>query len=209
MAPGRRPRARRGARVIGARAHDQTVTQRSNTQRALRALRSPSTMLAVLRAQIALRSCHRAPWSTRLRGRVFVENGHRIELGSRVRLDGRTVPIELVSVTGPLTIGDGSFLNYGCSISAHASVTIGRNCLIGNYVLIMDNDYHDPLDHARLSVSKPIVIEDDAGIGARAIILKGVRVGRGAVVAAGAVVTKDVPARTMVAGVPATPVRTL
>ena len=195
--------------MIGARAHDQTVTQRSNTQRALRALRSPSTMLAVLRAQIALRSCHRAPWSTRLRGRVFVENGHRIELGSRVRLDGRTVPIELVSVTGPLTIGDGSFLNYGCSISAHASVTIGRNCLIGNYVLIMDNDYHDPLDHARLSVSKPIVIEDDAWIGARAIILKGVRVGRGAVVAAGAVVTKDVPARTMVAGVPATPVRTL
>ncbi len=195
--------------MIGARTHDGPAAQPSNTERALRALRSPSTMLALLRAQIALRSCDRAPWSIRLRGRVFVENGHRIELGSRVRLDGRTVPIELVSVSGPLTVGDGSFLNYGCSISAHAGVSIGRNCLIGNYVLIMDNDYHDPLDHAQLGVSKPIVIEDDAWIGARAIILKGVRVGHGAVVAAGAVVTKDVPARTMVAGVPATLVRAL
>ncbi len=175
----------------------------------MRAARSPSTVAAMLRAQFALRKCDSAPLSVRLRGRVTVENHHRIEIGARARLDGRTVPIELVSWNGPLTIGESTFINYGCSISAHTGVSIGRKCLIGNYVLIMDNDYHDTSDHSKPGVSKPIVIEDNVWIGARAIILKGVRVGRGAVIAAGAVVTKDVLPRTMVGGVPASLIRQL
>lgn len=191
-----------------AREHE-TPVPHSNVQRALTALRSPSLLLAVVRAKIALRKCDRVPWGVRLHGRALVVNECRIELGERVRIDGGTVRVELVSVTGPLTIGEASFINYGASISAHAGVTIGREVLIGNYAMIMDNDYHDPLDHNRLGASKPIVIEDRAWIGARAIVLKGVRIGEGAVVAAGAVVTKDVPPRTMVAGVPAAVVRAL
>jgi maltose O-acetyltransferase len=140
---------------------------------------------------------------------VAVENQHRIELGERVRLDGRTVRIELVSWTGPLLIGEGTFINYGASISAHAGVTIGRNVLIGNYVLIMDSDYHDVYDRTLPGPSAPIIIEDNAWIGARAIILKGVRVGEGAIVAAGAIVTADVPPRTVVAGPAARVVREL
>jgi acetyltransferase-like isoleucine patch superfamily enzyme len=53
------------------------------------------------------------------------------------------------------------------------------------------------------AIAKPIVIEDDVWIGTHAVILPGVRIGRGAVVAAGAIVTRDVPAGVIVAGVPA------
>jgi len=163
----------------------------------------------VLRARLALRRCARVPWSVRVLGRVSVTNHHRIDIGARVRFDGRTVPIELVSWSGPLTIGEGTYINYGCSISAHAGVSIGRNCLLGTYVLIMDNDYHDTRDHTKAGVSNPIVIDDEVWIGARAIVLKGVHVGRGAVIGAGAVVVKDVAPRTVVGGVPAAFIRKL
>lgn len=184
-------------------------TGSAQRRRVLRALRSPSTMLSLLRARVALRTCNRAPLSIRVRGRVRVENYGCIELGQRLRFDGRTVPVELAAFGGTLTVGDGTFLNYGVSISACERVAIGRDVLIGNYAMIMDNDYHDPGDHAAPGRSAPIIIEDKAWIGARAIVLKGVRIGAGAAVAAGAVVTKDVAPRTMVAGVPAVFVKTL
>jgi acetyltransferase-like isoleucine patch superfamily enzyme len=177
--------------------------------RVMRALRSPSTMLSLLRARLALRRCNRAPLSVRVRGRVHIENYGCIELGERLRFDGRTVPVELAAFGGALTIGDGTFLNYGVSISAHERVAIGRDVLIGNYAMIMDNDYHNPADHAETGRSAPITVEDGAWIGARAIVLKGVRIGAGAAVAAGAVVTKDVAPHTMVAGVPAAFVKSL
>jgi maltose O-acetyltransferase len=174
-----------------------------------RAWRARGDALAVLRARLALRRCNRVPWSVRVRGRVIVQNYGRIELGERVNIDAATVPVELASFGGPLTIGEATYINYGTTISAHTAVTIGAGCLIGNYAMIMDSDYHDVTDFAKPGATNPIVIEDRAWVGARAIVLKGVRIGRGAVVAAGAVVTKDVPPRTLVAGVPAKVVREL
>ncbi|MCF8332349.1 MAG: acyltransferase, partial [Bacteroidales bacterium] len=71
-------------------------------------------------------------------------------------------------------------------------------------VLIMDGDHHNVENHrSRTGKKKPIIIKKDAWIATRAIIMKGVTVGNGSVVAAGAVVTKDVPDKTVVAGVPA------
>ena len=61
--------------------------------------------------------------------------------------------------------------------------------------------------HARVTVQKPIVVGDHVWIGMNAIILPGVTIGRGAVIAAGAVVSKDVPPMTVVGGVPAKPLR--
>lgn len=177
--------------------------------RMLQALRSPGRVWPLLHAQLSMRRCNTLPWSVRLSGRVKLVNYVRIELGHRVRVDGGTVPVELVSIGGPITIGDGTFINYGATISAHSGVSIGRDVLIGNYAMIMDSDYHDLHDRTKPGLTAPIVLEDDCWIGARAIVLKGVRVGRGAVVAAGSVVTKDVPPRTLVAGMPAQVVRTL
>jgi maltose O-acetyltransferase len=177
---------------------------------ATKALRSPEVIAQVLRARWQLRRCDQTPATIRLRGRVFVENHGRIELGERVRIEARTVPVELACWRGAtISVGEGTFLNYGVSLSAHRGVTIGKNCLIGNYVVVMDSDYHDLNDRTRPGEAAPIVIEDDVWLGTRATILKGVRIGRGAVVGAGAVVTEDIPPRTLAFGVPARVVRQL
>jgi maltose O-acetyltransferase len=170
----------------------------TDVQRAVRFLRSPSNVFALVRARIGLRRCREVPWSVRLRGRVRVAGYGGIVLGERVRIDGRTVPVELAAWDGSITIGDGTFINYGTSISSHSGVTIGKDCLIGNYVLIMDSDYHDLYDRRLPGQTSPIVIGDGAWIGARSIVLKGVRIGEGAVVAAGSTVVQDVPPRTVV-----------
>ena len=100
----------------------------------------------------------------------------------------------------------------GGSICAAVSVTIGERCLIGADAAIVDTDFH-ALDPARRETgwadisSAAVHIGDDVFIGTRALILKGVRIGDGAVVGAGAVVTRSVPARGIVAGNPAQLVR--
>ncbi len=177
---------------------------------ARRAIREPGNLLQVLRAQLKLRRCGSVPLTTRLRGNVSVENNGEIVLGEKVRIDGRTVRVELVAwKNAHLEIGSGTFLNYGASLSAHRQVTIGSNCLIGNYVTIMDNDYHDLKEHDRPGRSEAIHIGDNVWIGIRAVILKGVTLGDGCVVGAGSVVTSDIPANALAFGVPARVVRTL
>lgn len=88
----------------------------------------------------------------------------------------------------------------GCRIRCWKSITIGDNCLLANDIYICDSDSHylnDVLNTA------PIVIKDHVWVGNKAQILKGVTIGEGAVVAAGAVVTKSVPPHCLVGGVPA------
>jgi acetyltransferase-like isoleucine patch superfamily enzyme len=106
-----------------------------------------------------------------------------------------------------IAIGNGTYLNRNTEIVAAQSVTIGRDCKIARDVIIMDTDQHE-LPGSPL-VAQPVHIEDQVWIGTRAIVLKGVTIGAGAVVAAGSVVTRDVPPRTMVAGVPARVIRAL
>jgi maltose O-acetyltransferase len=173
-------------------------------------LKSPGLVFQVLRARWQLRRCDVLPSNVRLRGRVFVENRGRIEIGDKVRIEARTVPVEMVAWQGAtLRIGRGTFINYGVSLSAHREVTIGENCLIGNYSVIMDSDYHDLRDRNMPGQASPVVIEDDVWLGLRVTVLKGVRIGRGSVVGAGSVVTQDIPPRSVAFGVPATVVRTI
>jgi len=173
-------------------------------------LRSPDILHQVLSAQLQMRRCNSVPIGVRLRGRVFVDNRGRIEIGERVRIDGRTVPVELAASRGArLTVGSRTFLNYGASLSAQQEVTIGENCLIGNYVNIMDSDFHDLHDRNRPGKASPIVIEDDVWIATRSIVLKGVTIGRGSVIGAGSVVTSDIPPGCLAFGVPARVVREL
>lgn len=98
-------------------------------------------------------------------------------------------------------IGSG-YANHGARIHCSNHIKIGYDVCIGNDVDIKDNDGHDVIGSSK-PASLPIVIEDHVWIGARVTVLKGVTIGEGAVVAAGAMVTKDVPPHTMVAGVPA------
>ncbi|MBQ0087738.1 MAG: acyltransferase [Prevotellaceae bacterium] len=109
---------------------------------------------------------------------------------------------------GHLTLGRNSYMNASLIQCADA-ITIGDNCAIASDALIQDTDFHPILDEngKEKPISKPIVIGNHVWICAHAIVLKGVTIGDGAIVAAGAVVTKDVPARCVVAGNPAKVVR--
>lgn len=104
-----------------------------------------------------------------------------------------------------LTIGERVGIS-GASISCSQSIVIGDRVLIGTGCLICDHDAHpihpDKREDGDSIRCKPVVVEDDVFIGARSIVLKGVRLGRGCVVGAGSVVARDVPEFAVVAGNP-------
>lgn len=110
-----------------------------------------------------------------------------------------------------LVIGDNTWIGQQCFIHSAGGVTIGKNVGIGPGVRIISS-YHKeegievPILLSDLAFS-PVIIDDDVDLGVGAIILAGVHVGRGVQVGAGSVVTRDVPAYTVVAGVPAKVVR--
>jgi maltose O-acetyltransferase len=128
--------------------------------------------------------------------------------------------------SGSIRIGEWCYVGEGSRIWSQAQIEIGNHVLISHLVDIHDTNSH-PLDwrarrldstaimergrdlHPSQTECGPVTIEDDAWIGFKATILKNVRIGRGAIVAAGAVVTHDVAPWTIVAGNPARVVRTL
>ncbi len=106
-------------------------------------------------------------------------------------------------------IGKNVFINMGCKFQDQGGIFIGDGALIGhNVVLATLNHAISPGDRATM-IPAPIHIGRHVWIGANATVLPGVTIGDGAIVAAGAVVTKDVPKNTMVGGVPARVIRTI
>jgi maltose O-acetyltransferase len=109
-----------------------------------------------------------------------------------------------------LSIGEYTFIGRGVEIEISTRVTIGRHGLIAPGVFITDHNHGTSIDEPifrQPSVHSTVVIGDDVWIGANAVILPGVNIGDGAVVGAGAVVTSDVPPRSIVGGVPARLIR--
>ena len=141
-------------------------------------------------------------------GRIII--GERFSAHSRSKYNAIGVfqPVILTTCRkdSKIIIGDDVGLS-GCSITALCRIVIGNRVIIGSGALILDSDSHPITPEDRIAKlpahTAPIEIGDDVFVGARAIILKGVSIGTGAVIGAGAVVTKDVPARAIVAGNPA------
>lgn len=104
--------------------------------------------------------------------------------------------------TKGFSIGDHSVVNSKCRLDARGGIRIGNNVGISQEVIILTAD-HDPGLSDFGGRNREVVIEDYAFIGTRAMILPGITIGQGAVVAAGAIVTKDVAPYTVVAGIPA------
>ena len=113
----------------------------------------------------------------------------------------------LVTGWGRIRIGDRVFINSGVVVMSVLEVTIGDDVAIANEAYLMDTDSHGV--EGRPVKNAPVRIGDGSWIGARAIVLPGVTVGRRCLVAAGAVVSRDVPDDTLVAGNPAQVVREL
>ena len=109
--------------------------------------------------------------------------------------------------TARLSFGKNVFLNQGVRIACTQEITLGDNALIGDETVILDNDYHQMADV--LVQIAPVHIEADVWLGTRVIVLRGVTIGRGSVIGAGAVVTCSIPPYTFAAGVPARPIRSL
>lgn len=136
----------------------------------------------------------------------IIENEENIEIGSNALFCNYS---SFHANHGYLKIGNNVFTNRHVMINANNSgeILVGNDVLIGPNVVIVafNHNYLDDLkqiNHQGVTSGK-IVIEDDVWIGSNAVILPNVTIGTHSVIAAGAIVTKDVPAHTIVAGVPA------
>lgn len=156
--------------------------------------------------------CERVGKRLRAERLPFIRGDGRMSLGDDVNLSGRSCFYMMRGMPEKpvIDLGNHVFLGNGCTLSAANRIVIGDHCLVSAGVRIHDNDGH-PLDAEKRKAGEkilpedaaPVIIEENAWIGAQAIILKGVTIGKNAVVGSGAVVTQDVPANTVVAGNPA------
>lgn len=110
-----------------------------------------------------------------------------------------------------IQIGDSVFINAGCCLDASAPIQLGDRVQLAFQVTLVTGGHEigPASTRAGRHAPAPIAVGEGAWVGARALVLPGVTIGPGAVVAAGSVVTRDVPANTLVAGIPARPLRKL
>ncbi len=120
------------------------------------------------------------------------------KLGKRTRIDMGCTFMD----PNRLRLGNNTHINRDCLLDARGGITVGSRVSISHRVVIMTGS-HDYNTENFSFVRKTVIIDDYVWIGVGAIVLGGVRIGEGAVVCAGAVVTKDVPPYTVVAGIPA------
>jgi acetyltransferase-like isoleucine patch superfamily enzyme len=140
-----------------------------------------------------------------VRGGLWIRGPGRIEIGDRVVLDGATAPIELhVGPGAVISLRDDVYIGGGTSIEAQRAVTIGPRSRLGRFSKIIDNHFHNAAGkRSERPPSVPVVVEEDVELGPRAILLPGAHVGKGTRVVAGSVITRRVPAYSLVSGVPA------
>lgn len=179
----------------------------SPTRLATRALRYSYEIAS---AQVWLNSFELIGRGVRCFGRPRIDNAGTMRIGRNSLLRSVIVPVELTCGEGAtLDIGEDCFINYGVSIGCTKQVTIGDRCRIGPYTMIIDTPFHDAYDRLKRPPGTPTIIETDVWIGAKVSIMPGVTIGHGSIVGTGAVVTKDVPAFSVVGGVPAKVIDTL
>jgi acetyltransferase-like isoleucine patch superfamily enzyme len=135
-----------------------------------------------------------------------------IIVGDNVIFDGQS-SIRFASrfVDRPrLLVGDGSAIAHDCQITVGKEVRIGKHCRIASEVVITDSNGHPSEPSLRLAGAppadedvRPVTIGDNVWIGRRAMIMPGVTIGEGSIVASGAIVMSDIPPYTVAAGNPA------
>lgn len=143
-------------------------------------------------------------------GIPWIEGYSKIIIGNDVQLDDTVISSGHRTSEPTLIIGDRTVICYKTTISIGHQVTIGDDCLIASGCTISDNDGHPISPYRRMRKEavrpdeiKPVVIEDNVWIGSGSTILKGVRIGKGSIIAARSLVSKDIPQYSIAMGVPA------
>lgn len=121
--------------------------------------------------------------------------------------------IEARNSTASITIGAGTQINNNlCIIAEHTTITIGDDCLLGTNVEIIDSDFHglapDQRQTSRHEWARPVRIGNNVFIASHSKIMKGVVIGDDTVIAAGSIVTRDIPAGSIAGGNPARVLKT-
>ena len=138
-----------------------------------------------------------------VQGKIYCGKNSTLEIGAVTAYSGSRIGVE----ENAKLVYKSGFMNYNVTISCFDQIEIGENVIISENTIIRDSDNHEIVREG-YEMSKPIKIGNHVWIGVNATILKGVTIGDGAIIAAGAVVTNDVPAHTLVGGVPAKIIRT-
>ncbi|MGO2103522.1 MAG: acyltransferase [Psychroflexus halocasei] len=149
---------------------------------------------------------------------IHLENNSRIIIGNNVTINSTNFGyhlnmynrVKLVAdgLNSKIIIGENTRI-HGTCIHSKSTISIGKNCLIAANCQIIDSNGHETLmdipQDRIISIDEPkrIIIEDNVWIGANSIILKGVTIGEGSIVAAGSVVVKSIPKKVIVGGNPA------
>ena len=141
--------------------------------------------------------------------RLRVTWPHQVSLGRKCVLE-HDIYFKYDGIWAPgasIIIRDRVFIGFGCEFNVRRRVEIGSECLIASGCKFIDHDHgtsrEAPMREQTAGAEAGITLEEDAWLGVNVVVLKGVRIGRGAIVAAGAVVTDDVPAYEIWGGIPA------
>ena len=138
--------------------------------------------------------------------RLILESGGRLSLGDRCTIDDQTTLAAYHS--GTIKLGRESFVGHHCTIAARESVEIGAGTYLAELVSVRDHDHAVGVSPGSGAVEiAPVSIGDDVWLAAKVTILRGSRVGDGAVIGANAVVRGDIPPRSVAVGIPASVVR--
>jgi acetyltransferase-like isoleucine patch superfamily enzyme len=170
--------------------------------------------------RLILRSLRRAYWS--LQGMQIGKRTtfsslratwpHQVSIGKDCRIEHDVYfHFDGIYQTGPrIIIGDDCFIGSGCEFNITEGIHIGNHCQIASGTRFVDHNHGTALGSLigkQKCSSSTILLGDDVWIGANAIVLIGVKIGKGAVIGAGSVVTREIPAYAIVAGVPAKQIR--
>ena len=191
------------------------TTERSPRKLSLPGAEHRTSLAARARAEVSLRLGRARGQNLRMAaGRPYFYEGWPIfraegpiVLGEECRLRGGPVRSRFVTKPeGRIEIGAYAGFNFGAEVYSEIGITIGDYSSIGPFVTIYDTNFH-PVDEGGKVHSGPVEIGENVWIGRQVLILPGVTIGDHSVIASGAIVTHDIPARTLAAGNPAKPLR--
>jgi maltose O-acetyltransferase len=147
-------------------------------------------------------------------GRGTIRLGERCKFGYPLahRLGTGQIMLQARTVDAVIALGCDNYINNNSVLCAMESIRIGSKCMIGDLVAIYDCDFHEINPAGRfhgMGVARPVIIGNNVWIGSRAMILKGVTIGDNSVIGAMSLVTKEIPANCIAAGVPAKVIRAI